>query len=39
MDGTLEIKAISTTEMLADILTKITSETIHNKMRKELMGW
>jgi hypothetical protein len=39
LDGTLQIQPISTTEMLADILTKITPRDIHIKMRKELMGW
>ena len=39
LDGTLQIQTISTTEMLANILTKITPRDIHIKMRKELMGW
>jgi hypothetical protein len=39
LDGTQQIQPISTTEMLADILTKITPQDIHIKMRKELMGW
>ena len=39
LDGSLEVKAISTIDILADIVTKITSEAIHIKMRKPLMGW
>jgi hypothetical protein len=39
LDGTPQIQPISTTEMLADILTKITPWDILIKMRKELMGW
>lgn len=38
-DGTISIHPISTTEMLADILTKICNEEIHTKLRKQLMGW
>ncbi len=39
MDGTLEIHPVSTSDMLADILTKITNEAIHTRQRKRMMGW
>ena len=39
MNGTLEIHPVSTNDMLADILTKITNEAIHTRQRKRMMGW
>jgi hypothetical protein len=38
-DGLLSIHAISTEDMLADILTKVCNESIHTKLRKPMMGW
>jgi Reverse transcriptase (RNA-dependent DNA polymerase)/GAG-pre-integrase domain len=38
-DGTISIHPISTEDMLADILTKVCNESIHIKLRKQLMGW
>jgi hypothetical protein len=38
-DGTISIHQVSTTEMLADILTKVCNEEIHTRLREQLMGW
>ena len=39
MDGTLSIHAVSTKDMLADILTKNCPASIVEKLRKIIMGW
>jgi hypothetical protein len=38
-DGTISIHPVSTTEMLADILTKVCNEETHTRLREQLMGW
>jgi hypothetical protein len=38
-DGIISIHPVSTTDMLADILTKVCNEEIHTRLRKQLMGW
>jgi hypothetical protein len=38
-DGTISIFPVSTTDMLADILTKVCNEEIHTRLREKLMGW
>jgi hypothetical protein len=38
-DGTISIHLVSTTDMLADILTKVCNEEIHTRLREQLMGW
>jgi hypothetical protein len=37
--GTISIHPVSTTEILADILTKVCNEEIHTRLREQLMGW
>jgi hypothetical protein len=38
-DGTYSIRPVSTTDMLADILTKVCNEEIRTRLREQLMGW
>jgi hypothetical protein len=38
-DGTISIHPVSTSDMLADILTKVCNEEIHTRLRAQLMGW
>ena len=38
-DGTIFIHPVSTTDMLADIPTKVCNEEINTRLRQQLMGW
>jgi hypothetical protein len=38
-DGTISIHPVSTSDMLADTLTKLCNKEIHTRLREQLMGW